>query len=141
MKTTIALSVLLAFATPALAEEEPDIDCENAEVQMELTYCAGKDWEEADAELNAVWKDALAQAQESDQNLKDMEVNDDRPGYVDTLRASQRAWISYRDEWCAYDGYQARGGSMEPMLVAGCMAQLTRDRTKALQDNMEGLGN
>ena len=50
------------------------------------------------------------------------------------LRAAQRAWIGYRDGQCTLVGFEARGGTMEPMLVSGCKATLTRARTKELRD-------
>lgn len=138
----LRLSCLVAImvATPALAEDEPEVDCEDAVAQMDMNFCAAKDFEEADKELNRVWKDAVAAARASDADLQDI-GDDGRPGYEDTLKAAQRAWIGFRDEWCAYVGYAARGGSMEPMLVSGCLTGLTKTRTRELVDEMEGLGN
>jgi uncharacterized protein YecT (DUF1311 family) len=66
-----------------------------------------------------------------DADLKAM-GGDGRPGYEETLKKAQRAWIAYRDAVCEYEGYEARGGTMEPMLVNGCLARLTRTRTKEL---------
>lgn len=134
----ILAALLIVLAGPVFAEEA--LDCENAMAQQEMNACAAMDFDEADAELNAVWKEAIAAARDSDTELKDM-GDDGRPGYEQTLKAAQRSWIGFRDEWCTYSGFQARGGSMEPMLVSGCMADLTRARTKDLKDDMEGLGN
>ena len=47
---------------------------------------------------------------------------------------AQRGWIAYRDGQCELAGFEARGGSMEPMLVSGCLADLTRKRTKELKE-------
>lgn len=60
-------------------------------------------------------------------------------GGEEALVKAQRAWIGYRDAQCLSWGFQARGGSMEPMLVSSCEADLTRKRTaelKALVDTM-----
>lgn len=140
MRAVGAVLLLMALAGPAMAGDEPDIDCDNAMAQQEMNYCAGKDYEEADAELNAVWAEVVAAARDSDIELKSF-GDDGRPGYEDTVRAAQRAWIGYRDSWCDYMGYEARGGSMEPMLIAGCLAGLTRARTIELRNSLEGLGN
>ena len=68
-----------------------------------------------------------------------LEVRDvkGRPTYFAQLLEAQRAWLRFRDGHCASVGYQARGGSLEPLLIATCKAELTRERTrqlKALED-------
>ena len=55
-------------------------------------------------------------------------------GAVEMLKKAQRAWIGYRDGQCQLSGYSARGGSMEPMLVSQCLADLTKKRTQELKD-------
>ncbi len=59
---------------------------------------------------------------------------DDRPGHFDTLLEAQRAWLKYRDTHCRSEGYIARGGSLEPLLVSSCKAHLTRLRTADLEE-------
>ena len=56
--------------------------------------------------------------------------SDDLKGADKALLAAQRAWIAYRDSQCELAGFEARGGSMEPMLVSGCLADLTRKRAR-----------
>jgi len=126
-------AVALASA-PAAAQ---DVDCDNPQTQTEMTICAGQDYQKADTELNAVWTKAIAIARESD-NLGD--AGDGRPGYEETLRKAERAWIAFRDANCDYEGFSARGGSMEPMLVNQCLARLTRDRTRQLRDLIQQMG-
>ena len=123
--------LLLCAAAPAFAQD--DIDCNNAVAQQDMNYCAAKDFETADAELNAVWKDAKATAKEMD-----AEFDEPMKGAEKALVAGQRGWIAYRDGQCELAGWEAHGGSMEPMLVSGCMAELTRARTKELKDFIEG---
>jgi len=120
--------------TAALAEDKPD--CNNAMTQMDMNICANMDFQKADAELNAVYKKAMAKMRETDSYL-----SDDLKGATDTLRDAQRAWIPYRDKACEAYGFLARGGSMEPMLVSNCRADLTNQRIKELQELVEGLGN
>jgi uncharacterized protein YecT (DUF1311 family) len=124
----IFLLLPLLLAAPAAAQEP---DCANAMSQADMTACAGLEYEAADRELNAVWKDAIADAKAADEELKSM-GSDGRPGHEETLRTAQRAWIGYRDANCDYEGFEARGGSMEPMLASLCLARLTRIRTKEL---------
>ena len=107
--------LLFAAASPAAAQDE--IDCDNAMAQQDMNACAAKDYEAADAELNAVWKEARAVAKDLD-----AEFSEDLKGADDALLAAQRGWIAYRDGQCDLAGFEARGGSMEPMLVSGCLA-------------------
>ena len=101
--------------------------------QQVMNICAYKDYEAADAELNAVWKEARTAAKDLD-----AELSEDLKGAEKALLAGQRGWIAYRDGQCELAGFEARGGSMEPMLVSGCLADLTRKRTKELQEFIGG---
>ena len=59
--------------------------------------------------------------------------HDQRPTTEAVLRQAQRAWLTFRDAQCTYEGYgEARGGSMEPMVYSGCRARLTRERIAQL---------
>lgn len=130
----IAGAAICVFATfPAAAQ---DIDCNSAVTQLDMTLCAKKDWEAADAELNAAYKSAMAAMKQTDKDLPE-----DLKGAAETLRIAQRAWIPYRDSACDSYGFLARGGSMESMLVLGCRADLTRKRTSELTELVQGLGN
>jgi uncharacterized protein YecT (DUF1311 family) len=122
---SIAACAALLFATASLAEDEPD--CKDPQDQSSMTFCAGKDFEKADQTLNAIWPKLKADALESDKN-----IGNGTTEYMDALLKSQRAWLSYRDAECLWQGFEAHGGSMEPMLVNACMAQLTEERIKQL---------
>jgi len=56
------------------------------------------------------------------------------------LLEAQRAWLVYRDAQCRLEGYSLLGGSAQPMIVSGCLAMLTRQRTQELRDLVEVLG-
>lgn len=122
----LAFLLLLAATT-----QDPEIDCENAMAQQELNICAYRDYEQADAALNAQWKLTEAAMKAQDAGLD--RSYDKRPGYYDTLLAAQKAWLIYRDRHCEAEGYAMRGGSAEPMVNSGCLATLTRARTAELQ--------
>ncbi|MCO5080295.1 MAG: lysozyme inhibitor LprI family protein [Rhizobiaceae bacterium] len=130
MRPAFAACLLAIAATPAAAQE--DLDCENAMAQVELNMCADQDYRKADAELNKIWKEARQTAKELDAD----QSSDDMKGAEAALLAAQRAWITYRDRSCELAGFEARGGSMEPMLVSGCLAEMTRARTKELRSFM-----
>jgi len=125
-------TTLLALAAAAQA---PKVDCNNAMAQPDLNACAYQEFARADAALNAQWKVTVARMKEQDRGLG--RTYDKRPGYYDTLLAAQRAWLTYRDQHCAAEGYSMRGGSAEPMVNSGCKAQLTKARTVQLKALIE----
>ncbi|MCJ8055234.1 lysozyme inhibitor LprI family protein [Shinella curvata] len=130
----LAAAAFLLSASVSAAQEA-DIDCENAMTQMEMNICADRDYKDADVALNAAYKKALSAARETDDDVRDLGEN--YVGAVDALKRAQRAWIGYRDGQCEFAGFGARGGSMEPLLVSSCLADLTRKRTDELKAGYE----
>lgn len=138
---TSALS-LLAFSSIILASgtgqslADQQIDCAYPVNQLEMTFCAEKGWQENDARLNEAYRSAMTRMKETDQDLPA-----DLRGAADTLKAAQRAWIPYRDKACAAEGFLARGGTMESLLIYSCLATLTAQRTEELMSLARGLEN
>lgn len=116
---------LMAFTAPAQAQQ---VDCANAMAQIEMTFCAEQDWMAADARLNTAYRGARAMMQAIDADLPK-----DQRGAELALRDGQRAWITFRDQTCAAEGYAMHGGSAEPMLIYGCRARLTQQRAADLE--------
>ena len=104
--------------------------CAQPNTQMEMNQCAFIGYQREDEAMTAQWRKTLAYMRAQDRDLNSN--SDKRPNYGDTLLESQRAWLRYRDSQCAIEGYAARGGSMEPMLIASCKATLTAARRKTL---------
>jgi uncharacterized protein YecT (DUF1311 family) len=122
--------VALVWAGAAMAQEAvttETIDCGVAESQADLTTCAGMDFDEADADLNDAYKAAMAQVKAVDAALPK-----DQQGAEAALREGQRAWITFRDQTCAAEGWMMHGGSAEPMVVFSCMARVTAARANDL---------
>ena len=124
MKNIWLLVLLVLGSAMARADDGPD--CKDPQDQNTMTACARVDFEKADQDLNTIWPKLKTDAEDSDKTT-------DKHEYSDALLASQRAWITFRDAECEWQGFEAHGGSLEPMLVAGCLARLTRDRIKQLQ--------
>lgn len=116
--------ILACLALPAAAQE---IDCAHAVAQADLNQCAYAEWEAADAILNSAYREAMVLMKAWDRDLPQ-----DESGAADALKEAQRAWIAFRDKACEAEGYAMKGGSAEPLLVYGCMRQLTEDRTGQL---------
>lgn len=124
--------MLMSLMLLAAAAQEPEVDCDNPQYQVEMNFCAGKDYDAADAELNAQWKVTVAALKARDKDID--RSYDSQPTHYDTLLAAQRAWLTYRDQHCLSESFAARGGSMAPMLHSGCMARLTHLRTAELKE-------
>ncbi len=123
--------LLVATALAAVqAEARERWNCDDPQYQVEMNACAALDFERADADLNRIWPQLLADARAADGEIN---PDDQRPREEEMLRRAQRAWIAFRDAHCTREGYEARGGSMEPMLYEGCRAHLTRQRIDQLQ--------
>ncbi|KAA1182914.1 DUF1311 domain-containing protein [Rhizobium tropici] len=121
---------------PAFAQtnaDEPKVDCAKAETQLDLNTCSALDFDKADKALNAQYRKTRAAMVAIDSDL-----DNNMKGAEKALIKAQRAWVDYRDGECEAQGFQARGGSMEPMLVSGCKADLTKKRTKELKDLAAG---
>jgi uncharacterized protein YecT (DUF1311 family) len=132
----LIFSTLLVFAPTSLLRAEQKLDCANAMEQVEMNQCARTDFEDADRELNVIWNAARERARKLDEQ-QDAQTK----GAEAALLAAQRGWIAYRDGHCELGGWEAHGGSMEPLLVWNCKAGLTQERTKQLKKFVEGSGD
>ena len=134
----IAGMLALACSTAAIAQEDPPVDCTNAQTQADLNQCSYEELDKADKALNAVYKQAMQAAKAADKEAAGM--SEHYVGAVEELKKAQRGWIEYRDGNCDGMSREALGGSMQPMLIAGCQARMTEARTKELQELILALG-
>jgi uncharacterized protein YecT (DUF1311 family) len=119
----------------ALLASQTDSDpvaksCLNASrTQAEMNACAQQSFVRADRDLNREYKQAQSRMRQEGYGHS----RDGRPSGFALLRDAQRAWLADRDAFCSLDAYSARGGSLEPYILALCKAELTRHRTKMLR--------
>ncbi|MBY5786495.1 DUF1311 domain-containing protein [Rhizobium leguminosarum] len=135
MRLNICLVGAAMLLTAGAASAE-DIDCNSPKTQSDMTSCETARHEAADKALNAQYKKTRAVLAAIDKDL-----DGDMKGAEQVLVKAQRAWIDYRDAECDAFGFQARGGTMEPMLVAGCLANITDKRTKELKELEDMMSN
>ena len=107
------------------ASDKKFTDCDKtAKTQADLTECAGTDYKSADTELNRTYQKLLKKA-----------AGDSIA--VEKIKASQRAWIAYRDAQIAAlypaEDKQREYGTVFPMCADLALADLTRERTKILR--------
>ena len=134
LRIVLALLALTGGLSLAQAEEEPEVDCENPMTQFDMNVCSDRDYQEADAALNAQWVVTKEVVKEWDESLKSL-------GLIakaeQSLMKAQRAWIDYRDGQCETEEAGVQGGTMAPMIYSSCLAELTRKRTEELKSLAE----
>ena len=126
---------LLIAAAPvaALADDPQETACYAADYsQQSMNRCAGEAYQRADANLNRLWAERIADARECDRSPDCGRTEQDQRSEEEILQRAQRAWIQFRDAQCEFEGLEGRGGSIEPMIVAQCLARLTRERIQQL---------
>jgi uncharacterized protein YecT (DUF1311 family) len=119
----IALLILAAAAT-----------CPNAVTQTDMNACAAMDAHVADGRINRQWTITYGEMKKRD---AEEPSRGGGPGYAAALLAAQRAWLQYREKQCVVEGLEYSGGSMQPMVISGCRAQMTDAQTKQLAKLVE----
>jgi uncharacterized protein YecT (DUF1311 family) len=121
----LSFAMLIMFgALSGLAEPQKTKDpCANAQTTAEMRDCAGREYKQADDELNRVYRQLMAKL--------------DDEGRKTALKTAQQAWIKYRDANCDFASYLNRGGTKEPVVRYNCMTGMTVARTKELREYLE----
>lgn len=97
-------------------------DCSQLSATYDLKVCESENLDEQDKRLNVVYGqlmkklDNVAQAK---------------------LKKSQRAWIAFRDANCEFSGDEMRGGTMEGLVILGCLSNTTKERADELKDYVD----
>ncbi len=90
--------------------------------------CAQAAYEAADRALNADYKKTREYMRTFDADLPAR-----LKGAEKALLTAQRIWIKYRDAQCSLEGFTARGGTMEGLLITSCLEAMTRSRSESLR--------
>ena len=104
-----------------------NLQCKEDGNQMQMNQCAYEDFQEADRELNRVYK-ALRNKNKHDK------------AYLSNLKISQRLWIKFRDAeldmifTCKSGNKRQCFGSMYPLLYHSEKEVITRQRVKSLNE-------
>lgn len=124
-------ATFLAGAQDARAQEEPN--CAEPVTQRVMNACADIEYDKADKDLNAAYKQLRTKMSDWDKS-----ADEESKGAVDALVAAQRAWVAFRDANCEVAGFQARGGTMESMLISSCLADMSTKRAAELRELSDG---
>jgi uncharacterized protein YecT (DUF1311 family) len=124
----LATVALLCVATGPSAAADAPVDCASPRSTPEFNLCAEGDFQKADGKLNAAFKKALDFIK-----TVDSEKPYDAASWEKALRASQNAWLAFRDADCkGLVPMSWSGGSGTTVGVLQCMTAKTNDRTKEL---------
>ncbi len=93
--------------------------------------CLGGELAFWDAMLNSNYKTVMAEAKRMDAGR--LPAKQSLPGSAVALRDMQRAWITFRDKACAFEGTRWGGGSGQGPATVGCLMQQTARQALDLQ--------
>jgi len=116
------LSILAVFGVVFGQGKKTSDPCATAQTQAEMNICAGNEYKKADAELNQVYRKLV-------EMLDDAEKSQ--------LKSVETAWIKYRDANCEFVADQYKGGTIRPMILGLCLADVTKNRTTELRTQIE----
>lgn len=113
----------IAVSAPAHAQGADAIArCHDLQSTVEIEDCLGKLLPVADRRLNAAYQRAIAGLD---------------PRGIPDLRASERAWLEYRNKRCA--AIAAGDGTIGRVIFPDCMVTMTKARAEELETDAKGL--
>lgn len=114
----LAAALMIGAITAPAVRAQSAADCIAPQAQQLMNACAYKDYQKADAALNAAWAPA-----------KDFA---DAIGQGKALLTAQRQWLDYRDAACEVHASPYEGGSIKPLIHSTCLSEVTAQRTRML---------
>ncbi len=157
LRTRIPTAVLLLISASLIAQnpsspapkttapktvQSPDIPAQPAAPEytdpcaahattVDFDTCYADQFKLTDQDLNHLYRNALlafeADIADAHQRNDQSQLDYDAAAIGD-LKASQAAWVRYRDLHCLAAGQQLQGGSIQPIVVNKCMILVTRHR-------------
>jgi uncharacterized protein YecT (DUF1311 family) len=133
MRLLIVLAFLgmadLAHATDwDLPPAAIDKACPGAGADVQITDCAIKAAENADKQLNEVWKQALANVGK-DSTLSADQIAKWKQDLID----AHESWVAFKDKDCNDVRASEHAGSGSTLAVASCLYEYTTTRTNDLK--------
>ncbi len=123
---TFCAALLLLPAHMVLAD--PSLECSvTAGSQVEIADCLVKVEKASEEALGIVLKMAR-------DNATELDMVTERNVALPALDAAQSAWETYRNTTCDYEGALFGGGSGTGIAIQSCLIELTRARTRQLEN-------
>ena len=122
----LVVAIGLGTVLPVLADDP--VDCSSAANTLEINSCLDRELKANNTRLNETYQELL-------KTLRSMEEFNKMPKglLVDSLRAAQRAWITYRDRNCDFQSRLMYGGTAAGSDYLSCKARMTKERLDELE--------
>ncbi len=126
----LAAAITLATCMAAVAQRGTEtINCETASSTPELAWCTEQQLKAADAELNAVYREAIA----SIKGAGHLNTNQ-RRDWERAMREAQRHWIAFTAKDCGeVTGWEWYRGTGQGTATLACRLTKTKQRTQELK--------
>jgi uncharacterized protein YecT (DUF1311 family) len=142
--------VLIFFSVLSLAQQDTTkqssaldagLPCDTAgATQMELNRCYNEQYKKVDAHLNVVYRKVMEllelELKYSQRHPEEEQIKHAQTA-IQKLKATEKAWISYRDMNCEAAEFEYGGGSISPMMWSICMTTVTEHRIADLKSAYE----
>jgi uncharacterized protein YecT (DUF1311 family) len=137
------LLLFALLATPLFAQTS---ECAKIEGTAQASRCYSKELAQAEADMKAAYEKMLAYyAPTTDKlhGLRGAEREEQGRWYIRMqrqIRASQRAFLRFRESTCAIQDIEWDGGTIHAIAAPACRWELTRQRAKWLVANLQEEG-
>jgi uncharacterized protein YecT (DUF1311 family) len=112
--------LLLVAALPTRAQMQA---CAGLQTQMAMNECAAREYKKHDAAMNDVYQRLLARITDAQQKAM--------------LVDAERAWLAYRDKFCAFQSSGTLGGTIHSMIEADCLDEKTNVHAAELRRQLD----
>ena len=121
----LLLVAALQAPSPATLDDPQETACyAETQPQKGAERCAHEALTRAESSMALFWRSTLA------------EYGNNNPRSTKLLKMAQGDWLKYRRAWCDVVAHDNHGSN--PSTNAGCQAKLTRERTQAIKELIQG---
>ena len=123
-KIFIGIIIICSLSAASHPQEKrvSGLPCGEDGTQAEANSCARRDYQKAVAEMNAAYDRLVS------------ELASYGGKHQQRLRRAQASWLQYRDANCESEASIYEGGSIRPAVYYSCLASVTRERAKRLEE-------
>lgn len=118
----IIITCALSAVTHSQEKRASSSPCGEYGTQAEANACARREFQKVDAEMVAVY----------DRLMTELASYGGR--HQQRLRRAQASWLQYRDANCESEATIYEEGSIRPAVYYSCLASVTRERARRLEE-------
>lgn len=127
---TVLLSVLILCSFPLSMAKAEDVDCSFEKGMVKTNECAGQKYDTTKAELDAIYKEALAFAKKADEYPEN-----ENPIAEELLKKSQKIWEEYSEATCDAQAHLHKGPQEILFTINMCYSEMMQQRIDWLRNN------